>query len=47
MERAMMEAKRAENLIKYKDEIMNRPKKHWMKNTKEKQEVKQKSKDEL
>ena len=30
----MMEAKRAENIIKYKDEIKNRPKTVWLKNEK-------------
>jgi ATP-dependent RNA helicase DDX27 len=47
MGRAMMEAKRAENLIKYKDDIMNRPKKHWMVNQQQKKELKEKSKDDL
>ena len=27
-----MDTKRAENMIKYKEEIMNRPKKQWLKN---------------
>lgn len=40
MKQALIEAKRAENLIKYKDEIMNRPKKHWQKNTEQKKENK-------
>lgn len=30
--KALQEANRAENLIKYKDEIMNRPKKQWIMN---------------
>lgn len=47
MTKALMEARRAENLIKYKDEIMNRPKRHWMTNTQQKLEIKEKSKDDL
>lgn len=42
-----MEAKRAENLLKYRDEIMNKPKKHWLKNTQQKKDIKEKSKKEL
>jgi hypothetical protein len=34
-------------MIKYKEEIMNRPKNHWMKNTKEKKDIKKKSKEDL
>ena len=45
--KAMMEQKRAENLIKYKDEIMNRPKRHWIMNGKEKLEVKEKAKNDI
>ena len=47
LQKADVEARRAENLIKHKEEIMNRPKKHWMKNTLQKKELKQKSKDDL
>jgi hypothetical protein len=42
-----MEARRAENLIKYKDEIANRPKAVWLKTDKQKKELKSKSKEEL
>ena len=47
LRKADMEARRGENMIKHRDEIMNRPKKHWMKNEKEKKEVKKQSKEEL
>ncbi|CDW79227.1 rna helicase [Stylonychia lemnae] len=47
MEEALMQAKRAENMIKYKDEIMNRPKKHWQKSNDQKKDNKEKSKKEL
>ena len=42
-----MEAQRAENLIKYKDEISNRPKTVWLKTEKQKQDIKDKSKEDL
>ena len=35
-----MEARRAENMIKYKEEIRNRPKNMWLKTEKEKKVVK-------
>jgi superfamily II DNA/RNA helicase len=34
LQKAMMEAKRAENMIKYKEDIANRPKSVWLKNEK-------------
>jgi hypothetical protein len=36
LQQGFMEARRAENLIKYKDEIQNRPKNVWLKNEKQK-----------
>lgn len=39
IERAYKEASRAENMIKYKDEIMSRPKAEWHKNYKEKKDL--------
>jgi ATP-dependent RNA helicase DDX27 len=47
MEQAERDARRAENLIKYKDDIMSRPKKHWIMNSKDKQDLKKKSKDDI
>lgn len=47
LQRAVMEAKRAENMIKYKDEINNRPKAVWLKNEKQKKDIKEKSKQDL
>lgn len=43
MEKAYREATRAENMIKYKDEIRSRPKAEWKTSKKEKQEIKQES----
>jgi len=42
-----MESQKAENMIKYKDEIMNRPKRHWIMNNKEKLNVKEKAKGDI
>ncbi len=42
-----MEARRAENLIKYSEEIQNRPKNVWLKSEKQKQDIKERSKEEL
>jgi hypothetical protein len=42
-----MEAKRAENLIRYKDDIMNKPKRHWNTNTEQKKDLKKKSKEDI
>jgi uncharacterized membrane protein len=36
LQKAMMEAKRAENMIKYREEIQNRPKNMWLKSEKQK-----------
>jgi hypothetical protein len=36
LQQGLMEARRAENLIKYRDEIQNRPKNVWLKNEKQK-----------
>ena len=47
MTKALMDTKRAENMIKYKEEIMNRPKKQWLKNDQQKKDIKEKSKSEL
>ncbi len=47
IERAYKEAQRAENMIKYKDEIMSRPKAEWHKNYKEKKDLRKESKKDL
>lgn len=47
LQKAVMEAKRAENMIKYKDEIANRPKAVWLKNEKQKKDIKDRSKEDL
>ena len=47
IQKAFMETKRAENMIKYRDEITNRPRNVWLKNEKQKQDIKDKSKEEL
>lgn len=44
---ALREAQRAENMIKYKDEIKSRPKSEWIHNKEQKQEIKKQSKKEL
>jgi ATP-dependent RNA helicase DDX27 len=41
MRRAGMEVKRAENIVKYQDEIKNRPKKTWFMTDKEKKALKE------
>ena len=47
IERAYMEAQRAENMVKYKDEIMSRPKAEWHKSFKEKKDLRKESKKDL
>lgn len=47
METAFREAKRADNMIKYKDEIKSRPKSEWIHNKEQKQEIKKQSKKDL
>jgi hypothetical protein len=47
IEKALKEALRAENLLKFKNDIKNRPKKHWIMNAEKKQELKEKSKENL
>jgi ATP-dependent RNA helicase DDX27 len=47
LQKAMMEARRAENMIKFREEIENRPKRVWLKNEKQKKDIKDKSKEEL
>ena len=47
IERAYREAMRAENVIKYKDEIMSRPKTEWHKSFKEKKDLRKESKRDL
>ena len=42
-----MEAQKAENLIKNKEDIFNRPKKEWFLSYKQKNEIKRKSKEEV
>lgn len=41
LQQAVMEARRAENMIKYKDEIENRPKNVWLKSEKQKKDIKE------
>ena len=43
IEQAFRDAQKAENMIKYKDEIMSRPKSEWHKNFKEKKELRKQS----
>ena len=47
LEQAYREAQRAENMVKYKDEIQSRPKNEWHKTTKEKKEVKKEARKEI
>ena len=47
IERAYKEAQRAENLVKYKSEIMSRPKTEWHKTYKEKKDLQKESKKDL
>lgn len=47
IEKAYKEASRAENIVKYKDEIMSRPKNEWHKNYKEKKDLQKESKKDL
>ena len=47
IERAFKEAARAENMVRFKDEIMSRPKAEWHKTFKEKKELRKESKKDL
>ena len=47
IEAAYKEAQRAENLVKYRDEIMSRPKTEWFKSFKEKKDLQNESKKDL
>ena len=47
IERAYKEAARAENLVKYKDEIMSRPKAEWLTSHKQKKDLRKESKKDL
>lgn len=47
IERAYKEASRAENIVKYRDEIMSRPKNEWHKSLKEKKDLRKESKRDL
>ena len=47
IERAYKEAARAENMVKYRDEIMSRPKNEWHKTFKEKKDLRKESKRDL
>mmetsp|Transcript_45001 Transcript_45001/g.59704 ORF Transcript_45001/g.59704 Transcript_45001/m.59704 type:complete len:199 (+) Transcript_45001:591-1187(+) len=47
IERAYKEAARAENLVKYRDEIMSRPKTEWHKSFKQKKDLQKESKRDL
>ena len=43
----MREAERAENMIKYKKDIMNRPRKQWFQGNKRREALKADSKEDL
>ena len=47
MKEAMRELQRSENLLKYKDEIKNRPKKEWFQSVKRAETVKTEAKENL
>ena len=47
MRDAMLDIQRTENIIKYKDEIMRRPRKEWFIGDKQKNETKKESKSDL
>lgn len=47
LQQAYREAERAENLVKFKDEIQSRPKNEWHKSVKQKKEVQKESRKEL
>ena len=47
IEWAYKEASRAENMIKYKDDIMSRPKNEWHKSYQEKKDLRKESKKDL
>lgn len=47
IERAFKEASRAENMVKFRDEIMSRPKTEWHKSYKEKKDLQKESKKDL
>ena len=47
IEQAYREAQRAENMVKYRDEIMSRPKTEWHKTFKEKKDLQKESKKDL
>ena len=47
MEMAYRDAQRAENMIKYKDEIMSRPKSEWHKTLKQKKDLRKESNKDL
>lgn len=44
IQKAMQDARRAENMIRYREEIANRPKNVWLKTEKQKKDLKDKSK---
>lgn len=44
---AMKEIKRSENMIKYKDEIKNRPRKEWIMGKKQRENIAKESKKDL
>lgn len=47
IEQAYKEAQRAENMVKYKDEILSRPKNEWFKTIKQAAELRKESKNDL
>lgn len=47
IQKAMQDARRAENMIRYREEIANRPKNVWLKTERQKKDLKDKSKQEL
>lgn len=45
--RALIDLTKAQNLIKYSDDIINRPKKEWFQSSKDKESLKEKSKEDI
>ena len=45
--RAMLDLNKAENLIRYNDEIMNWPRKDWFQSGKATKDIRERSKEEL
>lgn len=47
MKEAMREIQRSENMLKYKQEIQNRPKKEWFQSKKKRDDIKKQARDNL